>query len=192
MRAVWYERNGAAKVLHSGEMPAPAPGSGEVRGRIITSGIHPSDSPSRTAQAMIMAAQDTFHPIVKTALQKEGWTITDDPLHIRLGGIINMYIDLGAEKVIAAEKAGRKIAVEIKSFLGASTIAEFHLALGQFMNYRYALEDVEPDRVLYLAVPLDIYEEFFTLPFIQSVVRRSQLNLLIYAVETEEIVQWQP
>jgi hypothetical protein len=57
---------------------------------------------------------------------------------------------LGAEKVIVAEKAGRKIAVEIKSFIGSSTLSEFHLALGQFLNYRYALEDIEPDRVLYL------------------------------------------
>ena len=113
-------------------------------------------------------------------------------MHIRLGGVIDMYIDLGAEKVIAAEKEGRKIAVEIKSFLGPSTLAEFHLALGQFMNYRYALADTEPDRVLYLAVPLDIYEAFFTLAFIQSVVRRSQLHLLVYDVGTEEITQWQP
>jgi hypothetical protein len=139
-----------------------------------------------------MAARDVFHDVVKTALQKDGWTITADPLHIRLSGVIDMYVDLGAEKVIAAEKAGRKIAVEIKSFLGGSTIAEFHMAHGQFMNYRYALEDTEPDRILYLAVPLDIYEEFFTLAFIQSVVRRSQLNLLIYDVEAAEITQWQP
>jgi hypothetical protein len=139
-----------------------------------------------------MTAKDVFHDLVKTALHKDGWTITDDPLHLRLGGIIDMYVDLGAEKVIAAEKAGRKIAVEIKSFLGASTITEFHLALGQFMNYRYALEDTEPERRLYLAVPLDIYAEFFTLPFIQSVVQRSQLNLLIYDVEAVEITQWQP
>ena len=139
-----------------------------------------------------MAAKDVFHDIVKTALHKDGWIITDDPLHIRLGGVINMYIDLGAEKVIAAEKAGRKIAVEIKSFLGASTITEFHLALGQFMNYRYALEDVEPERILYLAVPLDIYEAFFTLSFIQSVMQRSQLNLLVYDVEAAEITQWHP
>jgi hypothetical protein len=139
-----------------------------------------------------MAAKDVFHDLVKTALHKDGWTITDDPLHIRLGGVIDMYVDLGAEKVIAAEKAGRKIAVEIKSFLGPSTLAEFHLALGQFMNYRYALEDTEPDRMLYLAVPLDIYAEFFTLSFIQSVVQRSQLNLPIYDVEAVEITQWQP
>ena len=139
-----------------------------------------------------MAAKDIFHDVVKIALQRDGWTITDDPLHIRLGGVIDMYIDLGAEKVIAAEKAGRKIAVEIKSFLGPSTLTEFHLALGQFMNYRYAIEDTEPDRVLYLAVPLDIYEAFFTLAFIQSVLRRSQLHLLVYDIGQEEITQWYP
>jgi hypothetical protein len=139
-----------------------------------------------------MPAQDVFHEVVKTALQKDGWTITDDPLHIRLGGVMDMYIGLGAEKVIAAEKAGRKIAVEIKSFLGSSTLTEFHLALGQFMNYRYAIEDTEPDRALYLAVPMDIHAAFFTLSFIQSVVRRSQLHLLVYDVDTEEITQWHP
>ena len=139
-----------------------------------------------------MAAKDVFHDLVKTALHKDGWTITDDPLHLRLGSVIDMYVDLGAEKVIAAEKAGCKIAVEIKSFLGSSTLSEFHLALGQFMNYRYAIEDTEPDRILYLAVPQDIYEAFFTLSFIQSVVRRSQLHLVVYDVDQEEITQWHP
>jgi NADPH:quinone reductase len=43
MRAVWYEQNGAADVLHLGEMPDPTPGPGEVRVRIVTSGINPSD-----------------------------------------------------------------------------------------------------------------------------------------------------
>ncbi len=112
-----------------------------------------------------MAAKDIFHDAVKTALQKDGWAITDDPLHLRLSGVIDLYIDLGAEKLLAAEKEGQKIAVEIKSFLGASAISDFHHALGQFTNYRYALEDTEPDRTLYLAIPLDIYDEFFTLPF---------------------------
>jgi NADPH2:quinone reductase len=43
MRAVWYERNGTADVLHVGEMPDPTPGPGEVRVRIVASGINPSD-----------------------------------------------------------------------------------------------------------------------------------------------------
>ena len=54
---------------------------------------------------------------------------------------------------IAAERNGQKIAVEVKTFIGTSTIFEFHTALGQLINYRYALEVQEPERVLYLAVP---------------------------------------
>ena len=68
-----------------------------------------------------MPPKDLFHGAVKNALIKEGWTITHNPLFIRFGDI-DLYIDLGAEKVIAAEKDGRKIAVEIKSFLGTSVI----------------------------------------------------------------------
>jgi hypothetical protein len=139
-----------------------------------------------------MSARDAFHDLVKTALQKDNWTITDDPLHIRIAGVIDMYIDLGAEKLIAAEREGRKIAVEIKSFIGGSNVSEFHMAIGQFINYRYALEIEDPERILYLAVPLNTYNDFFSLPFIQAIVQRNQLKLLIYDIETEAIVQWQP
>ena len=138
-----------------------------------------------------MSAKDRFHDVVKTALQKDGWRITHDPLTVRIEGIADMYIDLGAQKLIAAEQNGQKIAVEVKSFIGTSTISEFHTALGQFINYRYALEVQEPDRVLYLAVPLNAYNDFFTKSFIQSVLQRSQVNLLVYDVEVEEIVKWQ-
>ena len=138
-----------------------------------------------------MSAKERFHEVVKTALQKDGWRISHDPLTVRIEGIADMYIDLGAQKLIAAEQNGQKIAVEVKSFIGTSTISEFHTALGQFINYRYALEVQEPDRVLYLAAPLNAYNDFFTKSFIQSVIQRSQVNLLIYDVEVEEIVKWQ-
>ena len=136
-----------------------------------------------------MAAKDKFHNVVKIAIEKDGWTITDDPLFIRAEDI-DFYIDLGAEKVLAAEKAGQKIAVEIKSFLGASEVNEFHSALGQFLNYRSALRLTQPERVLYLAVAIDIYEEFFNRRFIQRVIAEHQLRFLIFNVEREEIVLW--
>jgi NADPH:quinone reductase-like Zn-dependent oxidoreductase len=48
MRAVWYERNGpASEVLEQGEMETPRPGHGEVRVRLRTSGINPSDVKTR-------------------------------------------------------------------------------------------------------------------------------------------------
>ncbi|WP_442949487.1 element excision factor XisH family protein [Nostoc sp.] len=93
---------------------------------------------------------------------------------------------------MAAEKAGEKIAVEIKNFVSASKISEFHMALGQFINYQTALRAEEPNRTLYLAVSLATYNDSFTLfnlSFIQTVVNENKLKLIIYNVETERIEQ---
>ena len=138
-----------------------------------------------------MSAKDRYHDAVKTALQKDGWLITHDPLRIPLERITNMFIDLAAEKLIVANRDNQKIAVEVKSFLAPSTISEFHTAIGQFINYRYALEDYEPERIIYLAVPVETYEDFFTTPFIKKVIKRSQINIIIFDPTTKEIVQWQ-
>ena len=135
-------------------------------------------------------AKDIFHEAVKIALQKEGWMITHDPYELRVGGV-EMYIDLGAEQLIAAERDHTKIAIEIKSFIGTSTISEFHSAHGQFLDYRFALEEEEPDRTLYLAVPLKTYRTFFSLRFIQTVTQRSQIKLIVYDPDQEVITQWQ-
>lgn len=58
------------------------------------------------------------------------------------------------------------------------------------MNYLDALSHVEPDRVLYLAVPIDAYEDFFLLPYGQHVIERYNLKLLVYVTTHEEIVAW--
>ncbi|MGM3307785.1 XisH family protein [Anabaena sp. WFMT] len=137
-----------------------------------------------------MSAKDVFHEVVKKALQKDGWQITHDPLSISVGGV-NLSIDLAAEKLIAAEKEGEKIAVEIKSFLErSSAISEFHTALGQFINYRGALRRRQPDRVLYLAVPLTTYKTFFNLDFPRDMIEENQVKMIIYDVEHEVIAEW--
>jgi hypothetical protein len=66
-----------------------------------------------------MPAKDRYHQTVKNALIKDGWTITNDPLHLRWGNK-DMYVDLGAERLFSAEKEGQRIAVEIKTFGGIS------------------------------------------------------------------------
>lgn len=136
-----------------------------------------------------MPAKDFFHNTVKTSLEKDGWIITDENLFIEVEDV-DFYIDLTAEKILVAEKTGKKIAVEVKSFLGASDVTEFHSALGQCLNYRSALRLTEPDRTLYLAVPEDVYKEFFIRRFIQRVIVEHQLKLLIFNPTQEEIVQW--
>lgn len=136
-----------------------------------------------------MPNKDKFHDAVKHALIKDGWRITHEPLPLEYGGVA-MQADLGAEEVIGAERGGRKIAVEIKSFIAPSFISEFHTALGQTINYRVALTHSEPDRDLYLAVPVDVYEEFFQLEFTQTVIQEYSLKIIVYSPEREEIIQW--
>lgn len=136
-----------------------------------------------------MPAKDIYHQAVKNALSKQGWTITDDPLFIRIG-TVEMYIDLGAEKIVLAEKEGDKIAVEIKSFLSTSPVHEFQAALGQFLIYQLALEQKQLQRTLYLAVPLATYEESLSLPFLQSVIQRYQVKLIIFHPQQEVIIRW--
>ena len=136
-----------------------------------------------------MPAKDIFHDAVRVALEKDSWSITHDPLSMTIDGI-EFYIDLGAERLLAAEKEGQKIAVEVKSFLGKSDISEFHTALGQTLNYRSVLRKKQPERVLYLAISYEIYTEFFTIPFIQEVIAEHQLKLLIFETMKQEIVLW--
>ncbi|MBW4452447.1 MAG: XisH family protein [Nostoc indistinguendum CM1-VF10] len=136
-----------------------------------------------------MSAKDIFHDVVINGLEKEAWVITDDPLRIRAGRV-DMQIDLGAKRIIAAEKGEEKIAVEIKSFISPSNISEFHTALGQFLNYRVALEEQQPERVLYLAVPQGAYNTFFNLPFVETVIGRFQVSLLVDDPNNEVILEW--
>src|SRR5450755_1152213 len=55
MKAVWYERTGAAPdVLTFGEMPTPVAGPGEVRVRLEASGVNPSDAGRRAGSHSAM------------------------------------------------------------------------------------------------------------------------------------------
>ncbi len=137
-----------------------------------------------------MSAKDIFHDKVKNALIKDGWTITDDPYSLKWDNGENLFIDLAAERVIAAEKNNEKIAVEIKTFIGKSTMYDLHLAVGQFMVYQIALEEKEPDRVLFLAVPMEILQEIFLKPKASKLTEKVNLKIIGFDVEKEVIVEW--
>lgn len=98
---------------------------------------------------------------------------------------------MAAERLLAAEKDGKRIAVEIKTFLKPSVVSEFHTVLGQFLNYRFALNAEEPGRILYLAIPVAVYETFFSRRFVQLIIQEYQLKLIVFEPVNEEIIQWQ-
>ncbi|MGB3207576.1 MAG: element excision factor XisH family protein [Crinalium sp.] len=136
-----------------------------------------------------MAAKDIYHNVVKIALEKDGWTITNDPLRLTIGSR-SVYVDLGAEKLFAAEKEGRKIAVEVKSFVNPSPVNDLENALGQYILYSKILEEEQPERVIYLAIPLNVFRDIFSEPIGQILLRKTDLRLLVFNPKEEVVVQW--
>ena len=134
-------------------------------------------------------AKDKIHVAVKEALIREGWIITHDPYKIKVLGM-DYEIDLGAEEMIAAEQGGRKIAIEIKSFVAGSFVYEFHAVLGQFLNYELCLREQEPERILFLAIPDFVYETFFQRNAIQMIIKKYSLRLIIFDTHNQSIREW--
>jgi hypothetical protein len=143
-----------------------------------------------------MSAKDRYHELVKRALVAQGWTITDDPLTLKWG-TRKAHIDLGAERIIAAERGIERIAVEVKSFLNLSALTDLYDAYGQFEIYRRLLMRIEPNRRLYLAIPQSAYEDLFSESEVGSLLLEDEesptaLQLVVFSTVTEEIVQWIP
>ena len=134
-------------------------------------------------------ARDKFHNEVKQALEKEGWLITDDPLYVKVGQI-PIHIDIGAEKLIGAERDGEKIAVEIKTFGRTSFITALHEAVGKYIVYRTVLKYIESDRSLYLAIPDDVYAEYGKEVIVQNVFAEYNFKILLYEPSNQTITSW--
>ena len=102
------------------------------------------------------------------------------------------YIDLGAYQFLAAEKQEYKIAVEVKTFSGRSEMDDLEKALGQYILYRDVLNELQPKRLLYLALPVWAYESLFTEPLGQLLLRNKRLRLIVFEPTQESILQWIP
>lgn len=138
-----------------------------------------------------MPARDLYHDNLKTALIKDGWTITHDPLPLKYGKR-TLLVDLGAERLITAEKGGRKIAVEGKSFVGESEMEDLEQALGQFILYHDVLAKADPDRILFLAIRQSVWSTLFAEPIGQLLLANQRVRLLVYDHGKEEVLQWLP
>jgi hypothetical protein len=136
-----------------------------------------------------MPAKDKVHDIVKNALINDGWIITHDPFSMKLGSA-DLFVDLGAEKLIAAEKGSAKIAVEVKSFLGKSIISETQDAIGQFLMYQVVMSEFEVSRVLYLAIEEEIFDNAFSDALKTLLLEKLHIKLLIFRASEEGIVKW--
>lgn len=138
-----------------------------------------------------MPARDVYHSAVRTALVRDGWTITHDPYTLTFGRR-DVFVDLGAEKAIAAEKQGRRIAVEVKSFVGPSDVRDLEVAIGQYVFYRSLLARSDRDRVLFLAVAQAVHVGILTEEIAGPVLEDARINLIVFDPEKEVILKWIP
>jgi hypothetical protein len=102
----------------------------------------------------------------------------------------DLFVDLGAEKLISAEKGNQKIAVEIKIFLGTSQVNDLEKAVGQYIVYRNILEEIEKEIILYLAVTKKAFKEVFSEAFGNLILTKNQILLIIVEPQKQEIIQW--
>jgi hypothetical protein len=149
----------------------------------------------------IMPRRDTTHHIIKQALVKEGWEITDDPYVISYGERF-LFIDLGVGRsrflsqqkgyIIGVERDRTRIAIEIKEFRGLSAMADLEQAIGQYSLYKLLLNQVDPGREIYLGVTDITYETIFSEQIGKLVINELPLNLLVVDATTAEVKQWIP
>ena len=138
-----------------------------------------------------MPAKDIYHDTVKHALQKEGWIITHDPFPLQIGKK-RLSVDLGAERLISAEKGLQRIVVEVKSFVGQSDVKDLEQALGQYILYRQILDEMGIERSLYLAVSQPTFNSVFSIELGQVLLKNQVVKLIVFDDECEAIVQWIP
>ncbi len=135
-----------------------------------------------------MPRKDFYHETVRRALEKDGWRVTHEPFVIKLLDL-TVIADLAAEKILFDE-SNRQIVVEIKVFGGNSKTTDFEKAKGQYDIYQIALDKNKVNSILFLAVTLKIYEEYFLRPAIQEIVAISKMNLIVFDSDKEEIIKW--
>lgn len=147
-----------------------------------------------------MPQRDKIHNVIKQALIKDGWEITDDPYVISYGERF-LFIDLAAKldglngitgNFIGARRGDSRIAIEIKEFRGNSAIADLEQAIGQYVLYRLLLEQIDSERELYLAITDTTFDGIFSEPIGELVIRELPLRLLIVDVKAIEVKRWIP
>jgi hypothetical protein len=121
-----------------------------------------------------MPARDRYHNTVIRALVKAGWVVT-------------------AEQVAVNKAGSRVILVEVKGFEHMPSPVDYlGEVVGKYVLYRAALEYIQVDDPLYLAVPTAAYEGILSEDIGQQVVMRAGIRLLVFDPAKEEIVQWLP
>lgn len=134
-------------------------------------------------------AKDIIHDAVKSALVKDGWTITHDPFRVQYEEF-ELFADLGAERKVAPDQIEHRIVVEVKSFVGLSFVTELQKAIGQYTIYRRLIQRTSHNYEIFLALGDNIYQTLFQQKAVQLIIQEEHIALLIVDTIQERVVEW--
>jgi hypothetical protein len=136
-----------------------------------------------------MPALDACHPHVVNALVKDGWTVAPKPYTLKVERGHVLFIDIQAER---EEDSGERVIllVEVKCFPeGSAATSELYVALGQYMVYQSLLKRQQIDAALYLAVPVNAYDDVISRLALEAI-DVNQVRIVIVDMDREVITQW--
>ncbi len=136
-----------------------------------------------------MPTLDRCHENVVRALIKAGWIVAPKPFSLKIERGHTLFIDLAVSRV---ETSGEQVIllIEVKCFPADSAdTSELYTALGQYITYRSLLKQQHIEFDLYLAVPVEAYQDVFTRMAL-SAVAENQIKMVVVDIEHEVLIQW--
>ena len=140
-----------------------------------------------------MPASDLNHTTVIRSLTKAGWSIVKEQYSLAIGenadNLRRLYID-----ILAQSQSEQIVLIEVKS-LEVSPVHQFMQLVGQYIVYRSALDHLENDMPLYVAISEVDYETIITHPLglrVMEQTLKEPILLVIYDTVNEEILRWIP
>ncbi|MCB9461451.1 MAG: fatty-acid synthase [Anaerolineaceae bacterium] len=132
-----------------------------------------------------MPAKDRYHNVVVEALTKAGWSVDNEQVMLIMKERW-LWIDLQAHRDDA-----NIILVEVKGFENMpSPVAYLASVVGQYVLYQTALDYLEVDYPLYLAVPVDAADGVLQEALSQQVIKRVNMKLVVFDPVQKEILRW--
>lgn len=136
------------------------------------------------------AKKDAYHDIVVRALIKANWRILKEQQYLSIGtiddNIQRLYIDIKAQ-----HQDNQIVLIEVKG-LANSPIHDLMQLVGQYLVYRAALDYLENDTPLYIAIPDALYRIILGNPPGRQVIEKAAIPFVIYDPVKEELLQWIP
>lgn len=135
-----------------------------------------------------MPAFDSCHPQIIRALEKAGWRVVAQQERFWVNKRI-MFIDIKAARGING-RSQQILLSEVKCFPDSeNTTREVYVAIGQYIVYQAALDQLRDTTPLYLTIPEHIYNRVFD-EVIRRAVNDHRIKLIVVNLADEVITQW--